>query len=257
MEDVVAPYEETTLSSFLLTNVLDTARSLGPDPFNATPRSVHDWFLEHYLNRRGGSFNYDPASLAAFDLFRGAVGKDQAISWCLNSGNPKGRDQNASAVRAIADFALANVSRCHKIGFLAVEVGRASGKSVFVGIKAPFIRIRERSANLVMPGFRMSYEPSEREIDVACAITRAHLARDDYEEADIEYLYAGPDGSGMRGFRSILGKDRYLPNIDQVDQLLQVYVEGIDMLIRGGEAVTAPNFRGYQKRSFDQPSFSW
>lgn len=257
MEDVVAPFEETTLSSFLLTNVLDTARSLGSDPFNATPKSVHDWFLEEYLNRRGGGFNYDPAALATFDLFRGSVGKDQAIRYCLNNGNPKGRDQNASAVKAIADFALANVSRCHKIGFLAVEVGRASGKPVFVGIKAPFIRIRGSSANLVMPGFRMSYEPSEREIDVACAIVRAHLARDDYQEADIEYLYAGPDGSGKRAFRSILGKDRNLPSIDQVDQLLQVYVEGIDMLLRDGEKATAPNFRGYQKRNFDEPSFAW
>mgnify|MGYP001102035220 CR=1 FL=1 len=245
------------MSSFLLINVLDTARSLGPDPFNATPKTVYDWLLEQYLSKRGGSFNYDPASLATYDLFRGAVGKEQAIEYCRTNGNPKGRDQNASAVKAVADFALANVSRCHKVGFLAVEVGRASGKSVYVGIKSPFIRIREGSANLVMPGFRMSYEPSEREIDVACAIVRAHLARDDYEQADIEYLYAGSNGAGGRAFRSILGKDRDLPDIDQVDSLLQVYVEGIDMLIRSGQKVSAPNFRGYQKRSFDQPGFAW
>ncbi|WP_224704107.1 hypothetical protein [Devosia aquimaris] len=245
------------MSSFLLTNVLDTARALGPDPFSATPKSVHDWFLEQYLNKRGGRFNYDPAFLAAYDLFRGAVGKDEAIRYCLSNGNPKGREQNASAVKSIADYALANVSVCHKIGFLAVEVGRASGKSVFVGIKAPFIRIDGRSANLVMPGFRMSHEPSEREIDVACAITSAHLARDDYEEADIEYLYAGPGGTGKRSFRSILGRDRRLPSIDEVDRLLQVYVEGIDMLIRSGESARSPNFRGYQKRSFDQPGFAW
>jgi hypothetical protein len=243
------------MSSFLLTNFIDASRSLGPDPFKATPESVSDWFEQFYLTQRGGGFNYDPASFAAYDLFRGATSKEAATQFCATKGNPKGRDQNASAARAIADYALANVSTCYRIGFMAVEVGRTRGVQVFVGIKAPFVRVRGRDARLVVPGFRMSHRPTEVEIDVACGIAKAHLARDDYADADVEYLYAGPGYDGKRSFRAIVGRDRKIPSLDEIDQLLQVYVQGITMLIDRGIAPSAPSFRGYKRRSFEEPTF--
>jgi len=243
------------MSGFLLANVLDAARSLGPKPSDATPEAVRDWFLSEYLAKRGGGFNYDPASFAAYELFRGAASKELAVRYCKTNGNPKGREQNASAIAAVADYALANISRCHRIGFLAVEVGRAHGKSVYVGIKAPFMRVIARDARVIVPGFRMSHRPNEAEIDVVCGITRAHLARDDYAASDIEYLHAGPGPDGKRLFRPILGRERTLPSADEVDGLLDVYVRGIALLMVAGLESSPPNFKGYQVRNLDEPLF--
>ncbi|MDB5562000.1 MAG: hypothetical protein JWN11_1418 [Hyphomicrobiales bacterium] len=234
------------MSNILLTNFLDASRSLGPVPNSATPESVRDWFVAEYLAKRAGGFNYDPASFATYQLFRGAATKEQAISFCETTGNPKGRPQNADAIRTVADYALENISRCHKTGFVALQVGRAEGQSVYVGIQAPFLRVRERQGRVVVHGYRLSHRPVEQEIDVACAIALSHLARDDYSEADIEYLYAGPGPDGKRMFRSILGRDRALPSREELDDLMSIYVRGIALLLRDGASPQPPSFRGYQ-----------
>src|ERR1019366_7478689 len=95
---------------------------------------------------------------------------DAAVLYCLTTGNPKGRRQNAEAVKCVAAYAIRNVSKCYRIGFTAVAVGRVRGEPVYVGIKAPMLRILGDDVFVVMPGFRMSHRPLEPEIDVACSI---------------------------------------------------------------------------------------
>jgi hypothetical protein len=233
------------VSGILLLNVFDVARSLGAKPLEATATSVANWLLTEYVPKRGGSFNYNPAINATFDLFRGASSAEQAALYCLRNGNPKGRRQNADAVQCIAKYALANVSRCYRIGFTAVAVGRAAGQTVYIGIKAPMVRVLNNHAFVVMPGYRMGYRPEEAEIDVACSIALANFARDDFRNADFEYLYAGPGLEGDRAFRSIKGRERKIYSRDAVDALLNTYVEGIALVVSTGMANSRPSLRGY------------
>lgn len=242
------------MSGIRLLNVFDVSRSLGRDPFNATPESVARWVVDQYLSKRCGGFNYDPSFEATYDLFRGAATRIGAVGYCQTHGNPKGCRQNAAAVAIVADYALANISDCYRIAFTAVEAGRVRGKTIYIGIKAPMVRVRNREAFVVVPGFRMSHRPMEIEIDVACSIALAHLARDDFSGADFEYLYAGPGTSGKRDFRAIQGRDRQIFDREAVDLLLDIYVKGIALAVDAGAELRPPRLSGYRVIDSDQPS---
>lgn len=243
------------MSSLLLLNVLDLARAFGDDPRKAKPEDVANWLLKEYARKRGGGFNYNPAMQTLHDLFRGASDFEAAVRYCISSGNPKGRGQNADAIKAVAPYAMANLSTCYKIGFVAVSVGRIKEKTVYVGIKAPIVRVLHDEAFVVMPGFRMSYRPGERQIDLACSIALANFARDDFASADFEYLYAGPGLSGYREFRAIRGRDRQIFDRDEVDALLDVYVRAVALAMEAGVEVHEPNLRGYRIIDPQAPSF--
>jgi len=243
------------MPNVLLVNSFDTARSLGPNPDRATPGSVRDWFRDNYLPVRRGSFNYDPAAYATYDLFRGASKASEAINYCLTNGNPKGREQNANAIRCIAEYAESQVSTCYLTGFTAVEVGRTRGKTVYVGIKSPFVRVVHDEALVVQPFYRLGFRPSGAELDTVCSIALAHFARDDFADADIELVCAGPDGNGGRELQIVRGRDREVPPVDVLDRYLDTYVKAIGLLIDDGVEVTAPNFRGYRVYSPDQGTF--
>jgi hypothetical protein len=245
------------MSSILLISVLDAARSLGVEPSRATPESVAHWLISEYTRRSGGGFNYDPAVGVTFDLFRGAHTLDSAVLHCLTNGNPKGRRQNADAVRTIAPYALANISTCYRIGRTAVVVGRARGENVYVAIKAPLVRVVHDEAFVVMPGYRMTYRPAEPEIDVACSVALATFGRDDFESADFEYLYCGPGVDGHRSFRSIRGRDRRVYDRDEVDAFLDVYVKGVALALNAGLEVKRPDLRGYHIIDPNEPTFPW
>jgi hypothetical protein len=232
-----------------LVNVLDVARALGPEPLKATPDRVAHWLLSEYLKKRGGGFNYNAAITTTFDLFRGVISQDAAVRYCSTTGNPKGRRQNTEAIKQIASYALDNISTCYRIGFAAVAAGRVRGETLYIGIKAPMVRVAHNEAYVVMPGFRMSHRPVEAEIDVACSIALANFARDDFAEADFEYLYAGPGAAGQREFRAIRGKDRMIYDRDTVDALLDVYVKGVSLAVVAGAEVRRPDLKGY--RIFD------
>jgi hypothetical protein len=152
-----------------------------------------------------GGFDYNTALNAVYDLFRGGLSYEDAVNHCLTTGNPRGRFQNAAAVRQVAPYALDNISVCHRIGLTAALIGRVNAKNLHVGIKTTMVRVLGREVFVVMPGFRMSHRPADAEIDVACSIALANFARDDFAKADFEYLYAGPGLSGEREFHSIRG----------------------------------------------------
>ncbi len=242
------------MSGLLLMSVFDVARALGAQPLRVTREEVADWLRPEYLKKRGGGFNYDPAINATFDLFRGVVSRDEAILHCLTKGNPKGRQQNTDAIKCIADYALANVSECDRIGFTAVVVGRVNGANVYAGIKAPMLRRRDGQALIVMPGYRMSHRPVETEIDVVCSIVLATFGRDDRAGADVEYLCAGPGIDGQRQFRAIRGRDRTIYDPDTLDHFMQTFVEGVAIAIDAGVAPKKPDLRGYRIIDPNQPS---
>lgn len=243
------------MSSIRALDVLDVARSLGEEPMRASPESVRDWLLEEYSGKKGGGFNYDPVIGVIYDGFRGGHTQESAVLHCLTHGNPKGRRQNADAARVLMPYILSNLSVCHRIGLTAVRVGRFDGKTVYTKIKAPLLRVRDGHAYIVMPGLRMSYRPNEVAIDIACSIACATFAQGHFEEADVEYLYAGPGVSGEREFRAILGRGRARFGIDTIDALLDIFVKGVALAAAEGASVVEPLLRGYRIIDPDAPRF--
>jgi hypothetical protein len=236
------------MPGLFLVNVLDVARVFGSDPSNVTVDQVHHRLSELYLRSRGGGFNHDPSIRATHDLFRGATTPEEAERFCLTNGNPKGRRQNAEIVRAVSAHASANVSRCHRIGYVAVRVGRYQQQNIHVGIKAPFIRVRRPGeAYLVIPGFRKDSRPVGWQIEFVCSVAAQQLARDDYEGANVEYLYAGPaSGGNGREFRALYGNSMNLLSTDRIDEFLQIYLDAVVRHLRQGNGDQPARFAGYR-----------
>ncbi len=243
------------MASIRSLDILDVARSFGQMPFSATPRSIADWLKQEYASKRGGGFNYDPAINTTYDAFRGLHTLESAVDFCSNNGNPKGRAQNASAMKALMPYALEHPSICHRIGLTAVAIGRFDGKTVYAKIKTPLLRVEGSKAFVVMPGFRMSYQPKEIEIDFACSVALETLAGGDYSEADFEYLYAGPGPGKGRMFQAIHGSERFRFSIDNINRLLDVFVQGVAIAYKEGFDVKQPNLRGYKIIDPYEPSF--
>jgi len=247
------------MASIRSLDIFDIARALGQRPFSATPRSVADWLGLEYANRRGGGFNYDTAISVVHDAFRGGHTMESAVDYCLNYGNPKGRRQNASAIKAIMPYALEHPSDCHRIGLTAVAIGRYSGRTVFAKLKTPMVRVEGDRAFVVMPGFRMSYRPRDIEIDLACSVARETFAQGDLSVADSEYLYAGPGpdvtakGDRPRMFRAIHGKDRHQFSLEQINRLLDVFVQGVALASEAGLDSREPLLSGYRIIDPNQP----
>ena len=242
------------MSSFLLLNVLDVGRAFGHTPLRTTPDEVCDWLLTEYALKRGGGFNYDPAIKTLFELFQGRLALEQAKAICATSGNPKGRAHNVEAIGCVGSYAEANRSTCYPIGYTAVAVGRALGKTVYIGIKAPMVRVADGSAFVVLPGFRKGHKPVGPQVDLACSIALAALARDDFSEADFEYLDAGNSCDGKRTLRVHVGREHHVYGADDVDAILDVYVRGVALALETGASVMEANLRGYRVIDPNQPS---
>jgi hypothetical protein len=243
------------MPGLFLVNCLDVARSLGERAASATPERVCDFLEREYLRRAGGGFNHDPAIGACYDMFAGLKSAAEAEAHCLANGNPAGREQNADIVRTIGEYACRNTSRCYRHSFLAIAVGRYKGRTIYVGLKAPFTRVRGGKAFVVVPGFRKTFIPSEHQIDLPCSLAAAQLAKDDHKGADIEYLYAGPaPDSNERMLRVVHGSDRKLMNIDELDRIFEIYVRGVALALEHGRGLEKPDLAGYRIVDPDEPS---
>jgi hypothetical protein len=122
-----------------------------------------------------------------------------------------------------------------------------------MAIKAPLVRVRRPDIFVVVPGFRLGHRPQGTEIDVAASLAVATFARDDFNEADYEYLDCSRGASGERELRVYHGRDRRLFSLDEVDHMLDIYVRGLALAFQSGMPANAPNFRGYKIIDPDQP----
>ena len=112
-------------------------------------------FLE-YLARHGGGFNHDPAILVTGDLFRGRVNTEQAEQYCLSNGRPAGREQNAAIAKLVGPYAEQHISVVHRVGFLAIAVGRYKGRRIYLGLKTPLREGRKRDPCLVVVNWQVT-----------------------------------------------------------------------------------------------------
>lgn len=237
----------------LLTNFLDIARALGANPLNANPDNVAE-FIQNEWRARGGVFNYNTSIGCLADLFSGKIGLDEAVEYCLEAGAPAGRKPNAKAIEIVAPYAAEHISNCYRIPFTAVPIGRLPNDgTAFMGIKAPIVRVESRQAMVVVPGFRLGHRPQGIEIDVAASLALATYARDDFSEADYEYLDCSRGSSGERELRAYRGQDRRIFDLDEVDHMLDLYVRGLAKALDSGLTAQQPNFRGYKIFDPDQP----
>jgi hypothetical protein len=236
------------MPGLFLVNTQDVARFLGPDAKNVTVQGVFDRIEDLYLRQRGGGFNHDTSIRSIYDVFGGVTSPSQAEAFCRANGNPKGREQNAAIIRAVGAHAAANISVCHRIGYVAVRIARHKGSNIHIGLKAPFIRVHERKAAfLVIPGFRKDSRPVGWQVDFVCSVAANQLARDDYERADVEYLYAGPGANVTeREFRAYYGCDMSLFTADEIDAFLQKYVEAVVKHLEKGRGAHPAKFAGYR-----------
>lgn len=152
-------------------------------------------------------------------------------------------------------YALEHPSICHRIGLTAVAVGRFDGNTVYAKLKAPLLRIEGQKAFVVMPGFRMSHRPTDVEIDFACSVALEILAQGDFSRADFEYLYAGPGPGKGRMFQAIHGTDRFRFDLDRINRLLEVFVNGVALASREGMESKRPNLNGYRIIDPEAPRF--
>lgn len=241
------------MPSLLLMNFLDIARSLGSNPLNARAESVAA-FIEREFKGGGGIFNYNPSISLLPDLFRGAITVDQAVEYCSSHGASAGWKPNQDAIRLVGSYATTELSSCYPKRFSAVAVGRlADGSTAYMALKAPLVRVKSGYVAVVVPGFRLGHRPVGVEIDVAASLALATLGRDDFSDADYEYLDCSRGASGTRELQVYRGQDRTIFSLDQVDHLLDIYVRGLDLVIRRGAVARKPNFSGYSVIDPSQP----
>lgn len=234
-------------------NFLDIARCLGNDPLRAEPDQIAA-FIKREFRPGGGGFNYNTSISSLPDLFRGAVSVDDAVEYCGKHGAPAGWKPNCEAIEIAGSYAIMQQSSCYRIPFSAVPIGRMPGdRTAYMAIKAPLVRVKDGEVLVVVPGFRLGHRPVGLEIDVAASLALATFGRDDFEEADYEYLDCSRGSLGVRELNVYRGQNRRIFNLDEVDALLDLYVRGLALAIDSGMNASKPNFRGYRIIDPNQP----
>lgn len=241
------------MASLLLMNFLDVARCLGGDPLNANPDAMAR-FMQREFRPGGGGFNYNTSINSLPNLFQGKQTVEQAIEHCRSNGAPAGRKPNCDAISLAGAYAAEQKSNCYRIPFSAVPIGRIPGsQTAYMAIKAPLVRVREARIFVVVPGFRLGHRPEGLEIDVAASLALSAFGRDDFAEADYEYLDCSRGLSGERELSVYRGCERRIFDVDEVDHMLDLYVRGLSKAIDAGMPAQAPNFRGYKIVDPNQP----
>lgn len=176
------------------------------------------------------------------------------MEYCSKHGAPAGWKPNCEAIEIAGAYASSQRSSCYRIPFSAVPIGRLSGsRTAYMAVKAPLVRIRDKEVFVVVPGFRLGHRPEGVEIDVAASLALATFGRDDFSEADYEYLDCSRGSSGERELRVYRGGERRIFSLDEVDELLSIYIRGLSLAIDSGMNANKPNFRGYKIIDPDQP----
>ena len=241
------------MSSLLLMNFLDVARCLGRDPLNARPEEIAS-FMKREFRPGGGGFNYNTSINSLPGLFRGSMTVKNAIAYCGTHGAPAGWKPNCEAIDIVGSYAATQPSSCYRIPFSAVPIGRLPGdQTAYMAIKAPLVRVQNTDVLVVVPGFRLGHRPIGVEIDVAASLALATFGRDDFSEADYEYLDCSRGSSGERELSVHRGRDRRIFDLNEVDYLLDIYVKGLAIAINGGMNAGKPNFGGYKVGDPNQP----
>jgi hypothetical protein len=234
-------------------NFLDIARAVGSNPLHSCP-SIVEKFLIGEFSRSRGIFNYNPAITCLPGLYQGSLTPNEAERYCLTNGVELGRIHNAEAVKIVAEHAYRLHCSVYPIPNTAIPIGRLStGLTVFMLVKAPLVRVTEKEAFVVVPNFRAGHRPILQEIDTAASLALAAFARDDFEQADFEYVDCGRGKGGHRALEVHFGRDRRVFTLDEVDEILSIFVQGFELAMRAGVAPRASRLQGFRVADPDAP----
>lgn len=241
-------------SAFLVSH-LDFARSFEGDPFSATPESIAKWLERNWLPKRGGgTWNYSPAMEVLVLGFAGEITLSQALEHCGKYWHPHGREENILVVRAFWRYVTENKSRVYKRNFLAAPVGRWRERNIFIGIKAPLIRVTDEDVLAIMPVFRKNFVPDDAETNLSLTAVREFCFREGYRDIDTELMTArGVGGARERQLLVDRGSKRSLYTTDQFDGFAAKYAGAVSILADAGKGLQTPNFRGYRVWNPDEP----
>ena len=245
------------MGTLFLVHYLEFARSFEGNPEGATPESIAAWLQRNWLTKRGGgNWNYDPAMEVLVLAFAGHITLEQAIEHCHRYWHPHARVENERVVRCFWRYAVGNKSRVYRRSYFAAPVGRWRGRNIFIGVKAPLVRVSNDEVLAVVPIFRKNFTPCEKETDLSLTIVREFSLREGYRDIDTEYLRArGVDGSLDRRLIVDRGSHRRLYSSEQLDTFAQKYAKAVSLLADAGLGLEQPNFAGYRIWDPDQPPF--
>ncbi len=235
------------MGNILAVNIVDIVRAYGENLEIRSPEKISEWLLKEYLSRKGGRFNHNPSISCLSGMYSGALGRDDAIAFCSKNGSPAGFRENVEIVRAVAPHCSGQISQCYKHPFVAVPIGRHKGKTIYAKLKAPLTRVSHGDAFIVLPMFRKTFRPSERQIDAIISFARAQWAYGDFSAADVEALVAkGFSGTPERQLSVILGADRELLSVDDIGAFFQPYIEAVGLIIDSGIVTSEPDLKGFR-----------
>jgi hypothetical protein len=216
------------MGTLLAVNLLDVCRALGDDPRGATGKSVESWLRAEYLKKRGGGFNHNDAIDCLGHMFAGNMSQISAEAHCEKNKLKAARDANKSIVKALGPFAVENVSRIYSQSFCAVLISRWKGRSIYILVKAPFVRVRHDEAYVEWMGLRSTFCPTKKQLAFGFGFIRNFVIPKDFQSAEIEYL--GTQNGSIKKVRyPKIIRENDLPSyfgVD-VDKCLQSYVDGV------------------------------
>jgi len=245
------------MSSVFLINHLDFARSFEGCPEKATPETIAAWLKSNWLKKRGGgSWNYVPAMDVLVLAFMGGITLQESLQYCRKYWHPRGRLENELVVQSFWRFAQENRSRVYKRSFLAAPIGRWQGRNIFLGIRAPLIRVTGDELLAVMPVFRKAFVPNVAETNLSMTAVREFCLREGYPDINIELMRAvGIDGSLERRLVVERGSERQMYSSEDFDTFAAKFAGAVALLADAGLGLQQPNFKGYRVWDPDQTRF--
>jgi len=236
-----------------LVGVTDVARSFGPNIYDADVESIAKWLKREWLGRTGGGFNYNPALYAAVRLMKREWSYEQALQHVRTRGPSFGQPSNEAVLDALVDYLMAHTGPVYEVRHAAVIVGKAGGRGVHIGVKAPLVRVQEGKASVVYPAFRKTYLPTEQQAVLECSIVREVTAQNDFYGAELEYVSARSTGKGLERVCVVRSSsDLELLDKSVVDNLLGKYVDAVKQLWAEGVGLQQPRLGSYHVVDPDQ-----
>jgi len=243
------------VKNFAILDVMDISRALGENPKTATPFTVYQFLKNNYLKPSGGGFNYN-SSIEALRLgLQGKFTLSDAVHHVTSVGAPFGHKFNKAVVNAIWPVVEQNVGRAYPLKYTAVALRRLNGKTIYMSIKAPVITVMPDGAvSIKLTNFRNTFFPNKEQKTFMMSAVKQVLARDDFENANIDLIEArSPNGDLERTLSRIHSSEVELYDIDRVEDLLTTYTQGIEMLFNNGYQTRDAELSRYRVIDPDAP----
>ena len=243
------------MANFSNVDVMDLARSLGPNPEEATPTSVYDFFIKSYLQPSGGGFNYLAAIEALSFGFQGKFTLEDAVHHVNSRGAPFGQKYNEAVIRAIWPEIQVHVGRAYPLKYTAIPLRRINDVTIYTNIKSPVITVGADMAVIArLTNFRNTFAPNYNQKRFMLSFASEVLTQDDFADASVQLIEARSlNGTIERQMNVVSSDDVELYDIERVEDMLTTYTQGIQMLFDQGHETRSADLSRYRVVNRDAP----